>query len=679
MDGMRAIVAVVVLLVCTIPPAALAEPKQLPEDASAAIGKEDWKSVVDRLQPLTKDDDHEPALYWSGFAHYQLGAYAPAGGLLSRALTMNQRGEQAALLLAHAAIHTGNGKWMAQAVAAFPNQPQIRTLAGRMEVAAYSTAGHLDWSAQLTLKIKHGRLAREHLETAIALDPQHGPAHRWLAHVLHARRKYDLALVHARQAARLEPVGAEVYILMARCLFELERYDESADTIDAAIKAAPHMKANLEFERGKQLLRAARFEEAVKAFNTSLATDPLLHKVRYRLGEAAYGAANYPLAIWAFNESLAVDSDWRAYYKLGRCCYDLGQYEKTLEMFDKGDAASERKGATIEYEHWRGRTLWKLGKKKEGVKKLYDAVVAQPENLYYAQWAFHAYKELDDPFGAVNVCRLIGTSGGHHDVAMRSLGVVHKTWFWPKREDHLGKKMRHIHQYYLTKAGAEIQLRKNNFGIAWVMFEQVRRMDRNFSTRDLVWTGVMVGEHKNAELLGRMLLVRYKDEYKDEVRMDVGRAYLGQGNAPDADKMFAQVTRDSLIAYRDTGRLWTSLLTGNPETKLADPFTLLGVVGFDRLESWRGDRRSGKGIIVRYLMPGSPLRRTSPKIQPRDRIVSFDGRRLYKWEDRDAMRKWKMPEQPVKLNIRRGEREFTVTVDLNATAAVFGVTKKEAP
>lgn len=668
----RAIVMIGVIGLC----AAMvdAEIKPLPEAARTAIEKDDWPEVLKIVQPLTRDAGHEAAHYAAGLANYQLQHYAQAGPLLLRAAQLAHDPGPAAVMLAYSAMKTSNADWMAAAVQAAPLNAEVCYLAGRSDVTSFARIEVLSfWDSLENPSDKSRDLyaerraytsrAEKYLKTAVLADPQHGPAHALLAVVYSEIFSYELVVAHARQAIQLTQVGGETYLTLARALFELERYNEAADVIAAGTKAAPQLSAVFEFDRGKLLYRVGRFEEAVEAFSLSMKTDPFPEEVYYRLGAAAHAARNYRLAIWALNKSIVVDKDIRAYFILGRCCYDLQLYAKAEELIKKAmDLDHGFRHIKNEWRFWRAMANWKLGKKAEAVEYMHHCVRSNPDNLYAAQWAFHMYKELNDPFGAIEICRLVGV-GGHPDLAMRSLQSASKLWFRPQWKNYKGRTQRFPHHYYQYLAAAEIQIDKGNFGMAWGAYWRVMRSVPSYSTTEAIWTAMMVNEYKQSERLGKLLHARSKGNVTHGLLIDIAVAQLAQRKHDEIETLLADSTLETLIPYRDAVRFWSSALTGNEEAaKLRDPFTALGVVGYYQLDKNRRPPHFD-GLFIRHLLPGSPLVDASTPIRPRDVILEFDSGKLTDWRSLVALRKKAMPDKPVRLRVRRGKDEFYTTVD----------------
>jgi serine/threonine protein kinase/lipoprotein NlpI len=138
------------------------------------------------------------------------------------------------------------------------------------------------------MRFQRGRLdeAAADLEEAIRLRGQHHHAFAGLAQVLHAQKKWDLAVERFTQAIALEPARAALY--RGRAVVEQERRDQSpehrraalSDLEEAIRRAKPRAPelAGDHLQRGELLRREGRFEDALAASEAALEVAPELDK-----------------------------------------------------------------------------------------------------------------------------------------------------------------------------------------------------------------------------------------------------------------------------------------------------------------------------------------------------------------------------------------------------------------
>ncbi|MFL5481704.1 MAG: tetratricopeptide repeat protein [Gemmatimonadaceae bacterium] len=124
--------------------------------------------------------------------------------------------------------------------------------------------------------------AIEASEQALNLDPELGAAHCTLAYLKSAHEFDWEAAEHGfKRAIELSPSGADAYVLYGRMLAGLGRFDE-------AIAAQEHAHAldplAHRMDRITTLLRAGRFEEAIKPAEAAVEFEPGYDRARSTLG-----------------------------------------------------------------------------------------------------------------------------------------------------------------------------------------------------------------------------------------------------------------------------------------------------------------------------------------------------------------------------------------------------------
>ncbi|GAG37242.1 unnamed protein product, partial [marine sediment metagenome] len=231
--------------------------------------------------------------------------------------------------------------------------------------------------------------------------------HRWLALALLRYGLHEEALANAEAARRLGPVGWEVHLIVASCLTRLGRDAEADEAYRRIRLACPGVHKHIEFERGKALLAAGRYNEACEAFKAVIRADKGYFYARHYLAKAAVGARDYHLAIWALKEDRMLEGYIiNDVYLAGRCAYGLGKYELAEKLFGKAVGEAEKGGwkPQPDWLHYLGRAQWGLGKRTEALANLEKACDSRKDNVLYARWLFRAYIAADELHKAVLVC-----------------------------------------------------------------------------------------------------------------------------------------------------------------------------------------------------------------------------------------------------------------------------------
>jgi len=145
--------------------------------------------------------------------------------------------------------------------------------------------------------------ATEASEQALKLDPELGAAHCTLAY-LKSAHEFDWAAAEEgfKRAIELNPNGADAYVLYGRMLAGLGRFDE-------AIAAQEHAHAldplAHRMDRITTLLRAGRFEEAIKPAEDAAEFEPGYDRARSTLGWSYFLNGNQSAGIAELERAVA--------------------------------------------------------------------------------------------------------------------------------------------------------------------------------------------------------------------------------------------------------------------------------------------------------------------------------------------------------------------------------------
>ncbi|MGE0320355.1 MAG: winged helix-turn-helix domain-containing protein [Hyphomicrobiaceae bacterium] len=137
-------------------------------------------------------------------------------------------------------------------------------------------------------------------DKGIALDRNIPLAYFVTGLVFRERKEYVKALVEAEKAIALDPNYANGHILVASLLFYAGRPDESVPRIKKAMRLNPHHPFNYAFHLGQAYFALEQYDEAIKALEGGIATNPASERLHLWL------AASYAQA------GRADDAEWEA-------------------------------------------------------------------------------------------------------------------------------------------------------------------------------------------------------------------------------------------------------------------------------------------------------------------------------------------------------------------------------
>jgi TolB-like protein/DNA-binding winged helix-turn-helix (wHTH) protein/Tfp pilus assembly protein PilF len=183
--------------------------------------------------------------------------------------------------------------------------------------------------------------AREHFQSAIALDDSYAQAYSGLADTytmlgsagfLTMREAYSLARDAALKAITLDPKLAEAHTSLA---FILADFDWDWDTADRHFKIAVALNPNYDIAvrtYSSYLACWGRDEESLGLARRARDLDPVSTDARHNLGLVHYFARRYDDAIIQFREALDLDPNFGyAHIMLGRTFVAIGQPDRAVE------------------------------------------------------------------------------------------------------------------------------------------------------------------------------------------------------------------------------------------------------------------------------------------------------------------------------------------------------------
>ena len=107
------------------------------------------------------------------------------------------------------------------------------------------------------------------LRAAIAINPNHETAHRWLAAFLAAMGRFDEAIVLAERVQRFDPVSVLPHMNLGIVFYFARRMDEAVASFTRALEVEPKFVRAHAF-LGVALELDGRIDEAIASMNTAM-------------------------------------------------------------------------------------------------------------------------------------------------------------------------------------------------------------------------------------------------------------------------------------------------------------------------------------------------------------------------------------------------------------------------
>lgn len=182
--------------------------------------------------------------------------------------------------------------------------------------------------------------ARPYLEKAAALSPDE-PSH-WvnLSLTYSNKKQYEEALKILNNALEINPEYFGTLAAKAKCLYRLDRYEESLPLLNKLIEPK-RFETDLIFMRGRVLLSKNEFENARIDFTRALSVNPNHYGSLSGLAEALQKEGNYPEEILIRKRIIDLYSDNNesdliglSHALLGHAYSNAGEYENALNEFN---------------------------------------------------------------------------------------------------------------------------------------------------------------------------------------------------------------------------------------------------------------------------------------------------------------------------------------------------------
>jgi TolB-like protein/Tfp pilus assembly protein PilF len=255
--------------------------------------------------------------------------------------------------------------------------------------------------------------AKQHLERAIALDPEFALGHDALAEfywylgyvgLVSPREAFSAGIAHARRAIEIDDGLAETHALLGQFHKTVDyNWPEVHREMTLALRLDPNSPLVRMRHAVSWLMPQGRPEEAAAELEFALEFDPLAFEVRYWLGIMLLLSGRYERAIDECQKILDLDPDYLLAHFVIATCY---RYRK---MFDEALAAQHRalelSGGSVMMLGWLGMALAESGETAQACDVLHrlHGMAAQgyvPPSSF--AWVHLGLKEIDTAFEWLN-------------------------------------------------------------------------------------------------------------------------------------------------------------------------------------------------------------------------------------------------------------------------------------
>jgi protein O-GlcNAc transferase len=177
--------------------------------------------------------------------------------------------------------------------------------------------------------------AREHLQKAVALQPDNHDAHYLLGSTQEQLGDMQAAALSLQRTLQLQPSFELAYRDLCRVLFQAGRFDEAAATVGKGLALNPGF-ADLHFYQGNLRMHEQQFAQAAASFLKALSIDAAQPQVHVSLGNAYDRQGQWELAAASYERALALGMrDAPTLNLLGTVHMKLGHLPDALQSYQE--------------------------------------------------------------------------------------------------------------------------------------------------------------------------------------------------------------------------------------------------------------------------------------------------------------------------------------------------------
>jgi tetratricopeptide (TPR) repeat protein len=214
-----------------------------------------------------------------------------------------------------------------------------------------------------------------HYQRALALRPDHAPAHNNLGAALRAKGRLDEAVASYERALAVQPDYADAHYNLANALMEANKPEQAAEHFRVALGAIPD-SAGVRNNLGIALANEGRMEEAIAEFRAALQVEPDSAKTHRNIGKALSEMGRTKEGIQYLRRAIQLDpSDRDAHYDLGSDLLQLNQFAEAATEFEAALAIAPDWAAA---HNNLGIALASMGRTDEAIRRFQQALELDP-------------------------------------------------------------------------------------------------------------------------------------------------------------------------------------------------------------------------------------------------------------------------------------------------------------
>ncbi len=227
------------------------------------------------------------------------------------------------------------------------------------------------------LRAGHYQSARALWSQTVAANGNAWVAHNNLGNVLRDEHRLDDAIIHYRDALRLNAGFAEAHCNLGAAMQERGWPAEAVDHLRCALSIDPRY-AKAHYNMGNALQALGKIEDAIASYRRALDIEPRFAKAHNNLGTALLAAGRIGQAMAQYDAALSVRPDYaEAHYNVGIALAAQGRADEAAEAYGR---AITLRPDYIEAHNNLGTALLAMKRPGDAVGQFAEAIAIDPRH-----------------------------------------------------------------------------------------------------------------------------------------------------------------------------------------------------------------------------------------------------------------------------------------------------------
>jgi len=372
--------------------------KNLPKKAPSKRSTEELLALLEKYKEAVRVNPQD------GMGHYNLGEvyielsrFSEALGSLKEAIRINPKHRSAYYQLGFALIEMGR------------DEDAIEPLETALQLSAKSQA-------------TKNRLAQAHTNISVMLGK---------------RKQFKESMHHIQEAIRVQPDYGPAHLSMGICFTDLGRYEEALKKFKEALQLDKNLAVDANYNFGIVYSKLGSPEKAIKHYQEAIKVNPKSALPNLNLGMIYSKQKNYSAAVGPLRTAIKVSSKMarEANFKLGVALMKLKRYKEAVPPLQEAVQITPNNEKVRDFLaeglYQASRSLGQTDNMEEEIETLKEAVAINPEHMMAHFALAMAYDKDNQGYYAIT----------HTLIAKHFFVEAHK-------DEWIGKALRTVDQFF---------------------------------------------------------------------------------------------------------------------------------------------------------------------------------------------------------------------------------------